>query len=74
MLIPAAQKLVYATILNRIVMTTTCMKFTVCLGMVLGTITYTIREFCQNVTEHLRSKYVPTHKTHRITSELASDC
>ena len=53
-------------------MTTTGDKLKLYLGMVPGTTTYTIRGFRENVTERLRSNYVPTGKTPIITSGTAS--
>ena len=47
---PAAQNMIYATSLNRIVMTTTDIKLQICLGMVPGTTTYNIRGFWKSVT------------------------
>ena len=74
-LIPAAQNMICATILNRIAMTTIVIKMQICLGMVPGTTTYTIRVSSKIATERLRSTYIPTHKLlvslleqHRITS------
>ena len=68
MLIPAAQKMIYATILNRIVMTNTDIKLQIRFGMAPGTTTYTIRGLWEGATENLRSRYIPNHKTHSITS------
>ena len=42
MLIPAAQNMIYATVLGRNVMMTKDIKFQFCLGMVPGRTTYTI--------------------------------
>ena len=60
--------------LNRIVMTTRDTKKQICIGMVIGTTTYTIRGFWKNATERLRSTYLPAHKTPSITSRTASYC
>ena len=49
-------------------MTTTDIKLQICLGMVPGTTTYTIRLSWRSATERLGSTYVPTHKTPSITS------
>ena len=48
-------------------------KLQVCLGMVPGTTTYTIRGFWKSAMERFWSTYVPTHKTPTITSRTASD-
>ena len=73
---PAAQNMIYATILNQNAMTTTDIKLQICLAMVPETTTYTIRVSCKTATERLRSTYIPTHKLllslleqHRITSK-----
>ena len=55
MLISAAQFMFYATILNRIIITTTDIKSQTYFGMVPGALTYTIRGFWENFTERLRS-------------------
>ena len=49
MLIPAAQKTIYAKILNRIVRTAKVVKFQVCVGTVSGTPTYSIPWFWKGV-------------------------
>ena len=43
-------------------MTTTDIQLQICLDMVPGTTTYTIRVSCKIATERLRSTYIPTHK------------
>ena len=74
MKIPAEQNMMYPTILNRTVMTTTDIKFQVCFGMLPGTTTYTRHGLWKKFTERIRSNYVPTHKAASITSGTASDC
>ena len=54
-------------------MTTTDFKFQICLGTVPETSTYTIHRFWKSVTETLRSNYVPTHKTPRVTSQSTKE-
>ena len=51
----------------------TDIKLQICLGMVSGTTTYTIRAFRKGAKERLGSTYVPTHKTPSIISGTASD-
>ena len=70
-LIAEAQIMIYATILNPIAMTTTDIKLQICLGIVPGTTTYTIRGFWKSATESLPSTYVPIHTTHSFTSGAA---
>ena len=74
MLIPAAKNKTYAITLNRIARRTRDIKLQICLGMVRGTTTYTIRGFWKSATERLRSLYEPTHKIPNITSRTAVDC
>ena len=72
MLIPAAQNMIHATILNRFVMTTTDIKFQVCPVMAPVTTRYTTRGFWKRVTKRLRSNYKPTHKSPSNTSGTAA--
>ena len=73
-LTPAAQNMICATTLSRIAMTTTDIKLQICLGMVPGTFTYTIRVSWKGATERLRSTYVPTHKTPSTFSGTTPYC
>ena len=53
---------------------TTDIEFQICLDMVPGTTTYTIRGFRKSVKERLRSNYKPTPKTPSITSGTTLNC
>ena len=71
---PSAQNMIYVTILNRTVMTTTYIKLKIHLGMLTGTTTCSTRGFWKSATERLRNTYVPIYKTPNIAFGTTSDC